>query len=598
MASIQHNSDSELSEVLSIPTPDTTPLRNRPSARATKPANEVQLPTQPGIAASPKEDSEFKERPEREPISGNIEKTSQRVNETSGISQIRQASFISELPHEANDIETHKPEGGQENSAASITKDELSELTENRTVNIEGIIKDESTKADQNGSNVLKELIYPERESKSEDAVVNGQRSVKRKRDVVPDIPPIHFEPPYSAATEHEKSNWGGFCEIESDPAVFNNVLRGFGVEGVKIQEVYSLDEEMLAYLPKPVYGLIFLYQYTAEGDGGEQVDECPQHVWFANQVVENCCGTIALLNVVNNIPSEKLLLSEQFRRFKDFTASFPPAFRGDQVSSCTFIKRAHNAYARKIDMLNADLCLEEAWTESQKKKPKGNGRGGSRKNKKNLQAESAFHFVAYLPIDGDMWRLDGLDGNPQNLGACNTGTENWLQEIAPLLSARMAACSEDGLQFSLLAMVPDELTKPKLDLVENMQLLRAIEDKLEAMNIDWKQFVETLEDGVDQSMPEYAFLEQHLVLGPDESTKCHLKKFDDLTSLLDLHRKTVKQQSSIREKLIQSDQPDLGLVSEEIRALDRQNDYVPFIQKWIFMLAQNQELKDLVEAH
>ena len=32
--------------------------------------------------------------------------------------------------------------------------------------------------------------------------------------------------------------------------AFFNAILKNFGVEGVKVQEVVSLDEEMLAFLP------------------------------------------------------------------------------------------------------------------------------------------------------------------------------------------------------------------------------------------------------------------------------------------------------------------------------------------------------------
>lgn len=65
---------------------------------------------------------------------------------------------------------------------------------------------------------------------------------------------------------------WNGFCEIESEPvskvirsafliqmtsietdteqALFNVMLREFGVEGIKVQEVVSLDEGMMALLP------------------------------------------------------------------------------------------------------------------------------------------------------------------------------------------------------------------------------------------------------------------------------------------------------------------------------------------------------------
>ena len=73
---------------------------------------------------------------------------------------------------------------------------------------------------------------------------------------------------PLVAATATDRKAWKGFCEIESEPvcyvhkslervlvlihpeAYFNIMLRDFGVEGVKVQEIVSLDEELLACLP------------------------------------------------------------------------------------------------------------------------------------------------------------------------------------------------------------------------------------------------------------------------------------------------------------------------------------------------------------
>ena len=83
-------------------------------------------------------------------------------------------------------------------------------------------------------------------------------------------------------------------------------MLREFGVKGVKVQEVVSLDEEMMAFLrydtyfvsfcfsielmfsgnSKPIYGLIFLFRWR-EDDPDKQEVTCPDHLWFANQV----CG-------------------------------------------------------------------------------------------------------------------------------------------------------------------------------------------------------------------------------------------------------------------------------------------------------------------
>ena len=68
------------------------------------------------------------------------------------------------------------------------------------------------------------------------------------------------------------------------------------------MNEVVSLDDEILAELPsvlrgispdhsyadsndsQPVYGLIFLYKWR-EDNLQNQVAQCPTSVWFANQV-------------------------------------------------------------------------------------------------------------------------------------------------------------------------------------------------------------------------------------------------------------------------------------------------------------------------
>lgn len=79
----------------------------------------------------------------------------------------------------------------------------------------------------------------------------------------------IFSEEPLAPATTGDKQNWKGFCEIESEPvsawqrsvhlqyqvlidfqAFFNVMLKDFGVRGVKVQEVVSLDEEILTFLP------------------------------------------------------------------------------------------------------------------------------------------------------------------------------------------------------------------------------------------------------------------------------------------------------------------------------------------------------------
>ena len=44
------------------------------------------------------------------------------------------------------------------------------------------------------------------------------------------------------------------WCTIESDPAVFNELVETFGTKGVEFAELWGLDDESLASL-EPIYG-------------------------------------------------------------------------------------------------------------------------------------------------------------------------------------------------------------------------------------------------------------------------------------------------------------------------------------------------------
>ncbi|PQE32471.1 ubiquitin carboxyl-terminal hydrolase protein [Rutstroemia sp. NJR-2017a WRK4] len=50
--------------------------------------------------------------------------------------------------------------------------------------------------------------------------------------------------------TDEERNSWKGWCELESDPALFNYILRQYGVKNIKIQEVLGLEDDMLQCLP------------------------------------------------------------------------------------------------------------------------------------------------------------------------------------------------------------------------------------------------------------------------------------------------------------------------------------------------------------
>ena len=51
------------------------------------------------------------------------------------------------------------------------------------------------------------------------------------------------------------------------------------------------------------------------------------------------------------------------------------------------------------------------------KKKTKGSSKGRGRPRKKGPQEQVAYHFIAYVPLEGKVWQLDGLQCYPTCLG-------------------------------------------------------------------------------------------------------------------------------------------------------------------------------------
>lgn len=56
--------------------------------------------------------------------------------------------------------------------------------------------------------------------------------------------------------------------------------------------------------------------------------------------------------------------------------------------------------------MLNADLQLKNDASARKKSKAKDSD-----------EDDAGFHFIAFIPVQDKVWKLDGLERQPQNLG-------------------------------------------------------------------------------------------------------------------------------------------------------------------------------------
>lgn len=410
---------------------------------------------------------------------------------------------------------------------------------------------------------------------------------------------------PAAAATDADKTAWQGFCEIESDPAYFNVMLTDFGVRGVRVREVLGLDEAMLAMLPQPVYGIIFCFRYQDDStrtvlaesrETGNEEDrlsesyddiEATKHVWFANQLFGNSCATLALLNIVNNIhpSSEAFNLGSQLEDLKTFTADFSPFSKGEQFMHYPFLKRIHNSFARKMDMLNADLWLKDRVVEAKKR--------ARRKSKKADEGDeqTAFHFEAFVPLSQEVWQLDGLERLPRKVG--DFAAEGWLATLSAHLATRVAQHEPGQIEFNLLALVKDPLIEARQDLMGNIKALLLIEDRLTQANADWKAFVcpdaastTSTEEVLQGPSDDFGITSAGIgAATPPGSTMAKLKDLYDPQLLMQLRQDTITSQKSLRRVV----GDELAAAEEDQRkAEDRRQDYGPMIRRWLGMLAEN----------
>lgn len=77
----------------------------------------------------------------------------------------------------------------------------------------------------------------------------------------------------------------GDWSTIESDPGVFTELIRGFGVDNVQVEELYTLDFDQLNDF-KPIYGLIFLFKYRPGEESDGKLDFNNKDVYFSQQVI------------------------------------------------------------------------------------------------------------------------------------------------------------------------------------------------------------------------------------------------------------------------------------------------------------------------
>ncbi|KAL9129735.1 MAG: hypothetical protein Q9217_001893 [Psora testacea] len=291
-----------------------------------------------------------------------------------------------------------------------------------------------------------------------------------------------------------------------------------------------------------------------------------PQDPTAPATTITNACASVALLNIVNNIP--EIELGEHLKAFKEFTMDFSPALRGDAISNFDFLKEIHNSFARKTDMLNADLALRnEVATKSKNKKPKA----------VDDDSDAGFHFIAFVTIDDKLWKLDGLERQPMCLGPIQG---DWVSQAKPDIEARMAQYDGEQIEFAILSLIKDPLLKLLPALATSIKSIAALSSRLNEVKPNWRESTVPSGHGEDTytfdtvmaTDASYGLEQQHIdTTTLSDPTLMALLSSQNASGIMAFRQKLITEQVALRIDIREEHQ---SAENDERRAQARSRDF------------------------
>lgn len=421
---------------------------------------------------------------------------------------------------------------------------------------------------------------------------------------------PVFPSPPEMPATAFDKENWQGFCEIESEPALFSVILREMGVKGVTVREVFSMDQDFIhENIPQPIYGVILLFHYRQFGNEGQE-DKSSGKVWMANQLpAQNSCATLAMINVLMN-QSADVSVGEHLEQFKDFTKDFTSYQCGEAFSNFQFIKRIHNSFAKKMDILESDKHLsykvrrakrsKAQPIEKPKAKPKKRGTKLRRASVDSTATDdsqesvedNAHHYIAFVPVGNEVWKLDGFDKYPTCVGSFDPECgQTWLESVSETVTALMAAGDDD---YGVIALAQSPLVPLRQRVSLTINTAAYTESRLDQLSSPtsphWRHLVSS-----DEQLPSPRMLgvEDQLAVNPLPDALKELIDKEDTEQLLARRQQLIFQANDDSAQIMMEMHNE---ADEDAKATQRRYDSGPVIKKWLEMLAENGFLEENLE--
>ncbi|EIN06023.1 peptidase C12 ubiquitin carboxyl-terminal hydrolase 1 [Punctularia strigosozonata HHB-11173 SS5] len=232
---------------------------------------------------------------------------------------------------------------------------------------------------------------------------------------------------------------------LESNPDVMNSWAEKAGLltSQYHFEDIYGLDEDLLAMVPQPVKAILLLFPYTdtyrakrdAEDANENSVEVDPTILWI-RQTIGNACGTIGLIHALTNSDVD-FAPESPLQQFIDQCHDKTPDERAKLLETTPLFANIHaeaaatgqTAVPSNLDTDLHFICFVQAPAKAARElqHPEGSKEGGMR-----------------------LIELDGHRKGPLDRGPCS----DLLADVAKVVQQNFFS-GESSMQFSMVALCP-----------------------------------------------------------------------------------------------------------------------------------------------
>lgn len=212
---------------------------------------------------------------------------------------------------------------------------------------------------------------------------------------------------------------------LANDPVSLTDYASTIGLDLTTFQfaELFGYDEDVFAFIPKPIYSTLFLFP-VGKDDGPietryQEKVPLPQPIpWYTKQTVGNACGTIAVLHsILNNLDHLGVAKDSWLEKFILESADKTPEERAAMIEGNTDLIELHEETATDDTTPLDDISF-------------------------------ASHFIAFIIKDGNLWELDGRKPQP----ICHGPSSDLLKDSVDIVKRDFLPHIEDIMYTSMCA--------------------------------------------------------------------------------------------------------------------------------------------------